>query len=305
LLAYRDAVRDEEVVELFFVADNDAGFELYRHELSPTPGALQPGLRLTEDPMDARRNETRTAATVLNGRAYLAWSSDRVQSEPARSEIRGQLVHFQGSSRSVVEESEGHLPSWLSVAELGAAEGEKHGALVWVSEQGDKPGVWLQALDPDGLPVGAPSMLSGFVGGDTTVFVASHESGGAAVYTTVQGSSRELRIQELDALGAPEGVEHRVTSGDERATGASLVAIPGGWVVAYRRSAADNLQSTVRLTFTDRSGNIARVHDVAEASPSGGPVQVRVASDGRILLAWTDRVQDVTTVRALRVICPG
>ena len=46
----------------------------------------------------------------------------------------------------------------------------------------------------------------------------------AVVYTTVQGTGREVRLQELDGTGAIDGPEVLITSGTERATGASIAA---------------------------------------------------------------------------------
>lgn len=303
LLAYEDPVRGEDVVELFFVANNDEGFELYKRELSPQASEESPGVRLTTDPADGRRNETRTAAAVLNGRAVVAWSSDAIDAAATTSEIRTQQVNFQGASNVIVADDEGHQPSWLTLTELGSDQAEKAGALAWVNELGDQRGIWLQALNANGLKSGPPTQLSAEAGGESSVALAGHDSGGAVVYTLVQGQGREIRLRQLDPQGTPVGAEIIVTSGGERAVGASVARWGAGWVVAFRHKVNGDPQNTIRLAFIDTAGNIAGFRSIANASAFGGPTQVRVAVDGRILVSWTDEEGADTKVRALRVVC--
>jgi hypothetical protein len=79
-------------------------------------------------------------------------------------------------------------------------------------------------------------------------------------------------------------------------------------VVAYRELSTDDVtKAEVRLAFITKEGNVTRdsagrlvTYPVADTSPGGGRVTVRVSTDGQLLVGFLDRTGTAPKLRLVR-----
>lgn len=172
-------------------------------------------------------------------------------------------------------------------------------SMTWAETAADPPQAHILGLDAAGMPQGTVGALSTEGNADGATDVTMDATGGAAVFgVLVGGARREVRLRLLDETGVPAGEEHPATpsSGGD----ASVAAYGGGYLVAYR--AADG-EHPIRVALVDAVGVFLTELDVASAAESGGRTTIRVTTDGRVLVAWVDRVGSESHVRAARIRC--
>jgi hypothetical protein len=197
-----------------------------------------------------------------------------------------------------------YKPVSLAFAQIGT----QNGAIAFIDEAGD-PGVWLIKLDATVAPVGAPLRLTDLVVAGNSVDLGTRsEDGGAVLYSVNVEANQEVRFRRLDKNGGFLGGEVKIVGAPLQARDASLARIGGGYVVAYRQLSTANMPSSeVRLTFITKEGNVNKdsagrliSYRVADASPNGGRVTVRLSNDGQLLIGFMDMASGMPQLRLLR-----
>ena len=133
------------------------------------------------------------------------------------------------------------------------------------------------------------------------VIASGSTGGGAAVYGAIPGGGRhDVHAHLVDRAGALTFAEHVLTIGLDNGEGASIVEIGGGFAVAYRQV---GMPPTLRVMFFDSLLNAIGHGDLVPMAATGGPITLRIAADGNLLLTWGDVVGTTSQVRAVRLRC--
>jgi hypothetical protein len=78
-----------------------------------------------------------------------------------------------------------------------------------------------------------------------------------------------------------------------------------GYVLAFRWVLAERPdRALVRLAFLDSAGNLSGFRDVGETSAAGGPIVLRIAVDGRLVLGFAEAdTEGNFTLQVARATC--
>jgi hypothetical protein len=164
-----------------------------------------------------------------------------------------------------------------------------------------------------------PWVLTTLPGENPTVDLASGTLGAGVVYTMAQGTSRELWFQGLGFDGRAAPVRSagglmggpsdptRVVENPQQGIDVSMTKLLRGFAVSYRALPSVGVgQPQIRVHFLDRDGRVVGDSAVALAEQAGGQTAIEVATDGRIVLSWTDTDEEGnSTLRAVIVPCGG
>jgi len=232
--------------------------------------------------------------------------------------LRAQLVSGTGEpigeSVEIQEAAEGFYAS-LSVALLG----EFYIGVAYVHDDG--LGARRVVLDVLSQETGERDrdswVLTASPGDNGTVDLASGTLGAGIAYTLAEGTSRQIWFQGLGFDGRAAPVQSaggltggpseptRVVENPQQGIDVSMTKLLRGFALAYRALPTVGIAvPQIRVHFLDRDGRIIGDSAVALAELSGGQTAIEVASDGRIVLSWTDTDEDgSSTLRALLVPC--
>jgi hypothetical protein len=133
-----------------------------------------------------------------------------------------------------------------------------------------------------------------------TIAAAVSHGGGAAVFDADNGGRPEVHAHALDGAGGAIGAESVLTVGVDTGGGASVAELGGGYVVAYRQSGTP---AQLRLLFLSSVLVEVQRLDVTALAAATGPMTIRVAGDGTVLVAWAEIVGTTTHFRAARIRC--
>lgn len=286
---------------VYYGAANTGALELYRLDLDKREPQ-----RLTTDDENDGDDEDLLAWAPLGERGVLAYVNNlRVFPDPAY----GQLVTREddGPERSLIERSAQHHFRSLALAGFDAA----GGALAWVVTT-PSAAIQLQLLDGMGAAKGAPLLLSQAASSATNVALTTYRGigtreMGAAVFseTPLGTTSQQIAFRSFEPDGTL-GPLVRLTHGDRDARNVGIAPFADGYVVAFRvLSGSGRPNPVVQLAFVNRQGGKTSGGEriLTDASGSGGDIKVLTASDGRLVVAFTDRTDEGVFLRVLRANC--
>jgi hypothetical protein len=261
--------------------------------------------------MDSAHNEFASVADVIAGTPRVAYSKDVPGLTIQPAEIV--TAPIGGAATTVAAAADGFHARELAISALEAGSDQRAGVVAWVSDTGDKPGVFLRFIDKQGKPNGATQTLTSALGAASSVALTSGPDGGAVIYTVASGGTQQIRYRSLAAGDGSLGDEVELTSINQDVGDLAIAAYSVGYVVAYRHLGGGSDSGSIQLLFVDRYGKLGRSRLVASATSSGKGLRVLVAQDGRIIVAWAD-TQTVTPdggvpgvayrVAAARLLCP-
>lgn len=285
--------------DVYYAAKNSDFFEVYAQQLDPDPVQAEPGTQLTTDPFPEHIDYHLTAAENFGQGPFVAFASEMLSTDAFGIATLRPGIDF--APRVVAAESDTRRPRALAVSPL--REGGTAGVLAWLDSGSGSPGVHVVPLDGLGASAGDGVDVEAEIASSASLDIAARDNGAAVVYT-VGRTAGELRLLLLDEDGGLERTPVAITRGNERATDASIAPFASGYVIAFR-SVQGGGTPTVRLSFVDTQGVVAAdgSQDVAEASGTGGQVQVESTNDGRLVLAWPDARPEGDVVRVLRLEC--
>jgi hypothetical protein len=258
----------------------------------------------TMDPPEMNELEEFVASASFEQRELVAYvNTFRVFPDPAH----GQLVTREVGQpeHSLIERSEMRHFSSLALAAFPSA----GGALALVSDT-PTTNIQLQLLGSNGEARGPLSMLSAAVSTGTNVALATRRTGqqdvGAVVFTEAApgGATQQVVFRPFDSAGTL-GAAVRLVSMDRDARNVSVTPFADGYAVAFRLLAG-RANPVIQLAFVNAQGRAPSgggERTLTDASASGGDVKVLTASDGRLVVAFTDRTDDGLFLRVLRANC--
>jgi len=282
--------------------DNRSGSsELQTLLLSEAMGAPDPTMptRVTTN----QRRERRAAQWKLGSAHFLTW----ISSDPdgRNAQIEQLSTDTADEPHVLVAADSGYNPTRIALAQLG----KQQGVLAFVSES-SKPGAWLLPLDTAGTPVGSPTVLSPFVTTGNAIDVTTREvDGGAVIYSIDVGDNgHEVRFRRLDSQGAFLTDDIKLVPTPLQARDAGIARLGDGYVVGFRSLPTNGeARGEIRMMFITKEGNVQRdsfggliSYPVADASPDGGRVSVRVSTDGQLLITFLDTAASGTKLRLVR-----
>jgi hypothetical protein len=152
--------------------------------------------------------------------------------------------------------------------------------------------VHTQVLDASGVPVGVSSQIDAEGNARGNLDLAFTDQGGALVFDVlVDGVRPEVRLRTFSVQGVANGNEHQLTPYPDTGTRPSLVAVRGGYVLAYRSAQASARK--VRVALLDARGVSFRAADVAPVTGFDLPLVMRMSPDGEaVFLSWLDQLPD-------------
>jgi hypothetical protein len=151
-----------------------------------------------------------------------------------------------------------------------------------------------------------------------SVAITADATGGAVIYSIIQGTSEQLWFQSLGKdghaapvisggrIGGPADAS-RIVGPPYNAVDASLTKLPNGFAVAYRALPGGAIHTPrIRVHFLDLFGRVIGDSDVALAQQYGGRTAIQAGYDGRIVFAWSDQDENgKTTTTAAKLPCVG
>jgi len=188
----------------------------------------------------------------------------------------------------------------LSAAPLGPDVG-----VTWVDQRRDGGDVWVRHLAATGAPLGDAIMVSTEGNASGGVRMASDEIAGVVVFDVMVGGLRpEIRSRLLNLDATPLTFEQIVSFAPAQGTGASLAAFAGGFASTYHST--EDRETTARVSFIHGSTGVVDSTVVLGATGSThGRTAAAVASDGTLLVAWSDvRDGEGTKIMLSRLVCP-
>jgi hypothetical protein len=269
--------------------------------------------RLSENP--AREREV-ALARVSQDSMLAVWTDEDLDSGINRLLARPLAASGEPSRDVVVlEESDSSTFAGLSVARIGAG----FAALAYRRSDGDAASIVLDILSASSGERDRDSwVLTESAGAYGGVDLATDERGGAVLYSLVQGESRQLWLQLLgndgraarvmsgNQVGGPSQPQ-RIVGPPSNAIDGSIARLAIGYAVAARALPGGAIDSPrIRVTFLESSGRVTGGSDVALASEFGGRTAIEAAIDGRVVLGWSDVLEDGTTaLTAVKLPCVG
>jgi hypothetical protein len=313
-LVEQSAIARGDGLWLLAIADNrqDAR-DLWVHAFDSEDGDTVEQHRITENmaaegPVKLLR--------VDNDRAFVVWGETAF--DGTGTTLRGQFVSGTGEPMGEPIEIQGVVEGFyssLSVALLG----EFYIGVAYVHDDG--LGARKVVLDVLSQETGERDrdswVLTTSPGDNASVDLASGTLGAGIAYTLAQGTSRQIWFQGLGFDGRAVPVQSagglmggpsepmRVVENPQQGIDVSMTKLLRGFALAYRALPTIGVaQPQIRVHFLDRDGRIIGDSAVALAELSGGQTAIEVATDGRIVLSWTDTDEEGnSTLRALLVPC--
>lgn len=299
LLAVVDNRQDER--DLWVHAfDHEAGDTVEQHRITENMAA--------EGPVELLR--------IDNERALIVWAE--VAFDGSGAALRGQFLSGTGEPMGdVVEIAEPAAGFYSSMSMVLL--GELYIGLSYAHDDGT--GARSVVLDVLRRETGErerdPWVLTTEPGENATVDLASDSRGAGVAYTLAQGTSRQIWFQALglDGRAAPvigaggqmggPSEPKRVVENPQLGVDVSVAKLPTGFAVAYRALPSVGVTvPQIRAHFLDAFGRIVGDSAVALAEPTGGQTTIEAATDGRIVLSWTDTDDEaISTLRALIMPC--
>jgi len=267
-------------------------------------------------PVDATGMPTGTAARLSNnmvrddnpallrmGSANLVvWVEDDTTDRVARAAIISDSGSIMGAVQTLTTPPESPATPVLSALSGGAG-------MAWAENRASGSDAVLLRVDTSAaLVAGSKVVLSTEHDAAGAVDLATTDaSGGAAVFdVSVSGVRPEVHFREVGADGSLPAPERIVSLAPATGKDASIAALAGGYVVAYRALPDGTItEPTLRLTLLDLRGEILNTFEGPTMAADGGRTTIRVAGDGRLLVAWEDQdaVAGGRRLRAARVRC--
>jgi hypothetical protein len=266
-------------------SDNLAGSVQLRARRTGVTGEL-----VDEEPRsltnDAADNHTPVLASGADGNILVAW---QVRSPSPHG--RTMLVDRDGNPLGVAHDVPdlGELVGRAALSPVGTGY-----LLAWVDAPGRR--VHVQRLDAGGLAVGSSSQVDADGHARGNLDLAFTDQGGALVFDVlVDGVRPEVRMRTFDARGFATGNEREVTQYPDTGTWPSLVAVRGGYMLAYRSAQLPGVpDQQLRLALLDARGAPITSAKVAPLTSFDLPLVLRASPDGEVrFLSWLDRLPDI------------
>ncbi|MDB4975751.1 MAG: cell wall/surface repeat protein [Myxococcaceae bacterium] len=165
--------------------------------------------------------------------------------------------------------------------------------------------VRLQNLDATGTPTGSSVQVDADGDAHGNIDFAVSSQGGAISFDVlVDGARPEVHLRPLDQTGAPSGPEQIVTKFPDQGSQPALMALRGGYALAYRGGPTSVPQ--LRLALLDGRGGFIAATDVTPVESIALPLVLRGSPDGtRMFLGWLDAVAYAPTYKLQRawILC--
>jgi hypothetical protein len=180
-----------------------------------------------------------------------------------------------------------------ALAKLGASY-----ILAWVDSGARR--VHVQRLDGKGALAGASSLIDSEGDAEGKLDLVTTNTGGAITFDVlVAGERPEVRFRAFDAAGVPTDTERVVTQYPDTGMMPSMVALRGGFAVAYRSAATTDL--ALRMALLDRFGAVIASSTIAPLYDLNLAVALRVSPDGaHLFLTWVDLPKDTVSYQLQR-----
>ncbi|NOY90463.1 MAG: hypothetical protein GXP55_04575 [Deltaproteobacteria bacterium] len=279
-------------------SDFGAGYEIYVRGLDSSGAPTAEPVRLSNNTV---RDDNPTLLRM--GTANLVvWVEDDMTNRVAKGAIISDAGAIMGSVQTLTTSPES--PSLLTLGPLAGGAG-----LVWTEANTDGTDAVMLRVDSSArLVAGSKIVLSTEHNASGGVDLATDDvTGGAAVFdVSVEGVRAEVRFREIGADGTLPAPERIVSVAPATGRDASLAPLAGGYVVAYRALPDGTItEPRLRLTLLDVRGDVLSSFDGPAMLAQGGRTTVRVAGDGRVLVAWEDQdtADGSRRMRAVRVRC--
>lgn len=152
--------------------------------------------------------------------------------------------------------------------------------------------VHVQVLDAAGVAVGGNTQVDADGHARGNLDLAFTDQGGALVFDVlVDGVRPEVRARTFSSSGVVTGNERLLTPYPDTGTRPSLVAVRGGYMLAYRSAEAKTQQ--LRLALLDARAELLRAAPVAPLQAFDLPLVMRISPDGEaVFLSWLDQLPD-------------
>ena len=296
---------------LLGVVDNRKdGYDVWVHTYSVTDEELGEGYRVS----DGEGKESALALGTSADDALAVWAERN--GTGSLSSIHARVLDQTGEpTGDIVLLEESNTLSYVESSVTSLGEGW---AVVYRRFDQEVSELVLQYLDEEGKPVRDPWVWNGEAGPDANGFVVGGLVDGAAVYgIQVAGSGRQVFFQYLgpdgeagdQSIGAVDRgptAERRLVGPPLRAVDVSATRMPTGYAVAYRLlPGGDETEAKIRVVFLDRFGAFLGDSDVALATEIGGRTAIVAATDGRVVVGWTDFEDGESLTRMARLPCIG
>ena len=279
-------------------SDFSAGYEVYLRPLDATGTPTGTAARLTTNMVrDDNPNLLGMGSSNL-----VVWVEDDLTNRVAKAALVSDTGTIMGSVQTLTTPPEAPTNPVLSPLMGGAG-------FAWAEGTAAGRDAVLIRLDSAGARVsGSRVVLSTEHNASGGVDLATNDAtGGAAVFDVNVADVRpEVRFREVAADGSLPGPEGVVSRTPATGRDASIAPLAGGWVVAYRALPDGSLtEPTLRLTLLDLRGEILNSFEGPTMMAQGGRTTLRVAADGRVLVAWEDEDErdGSRRMRAVRVGC--
>ncbi len=267
--------------------DNSHGpVELSSRRLGPDGLPLAEAVRVTNEPLREQRPSLVATATG----AVATWT----QIDGRTGVARAALGALTADGAAAGAPSDPGFVTPIAVRRFPSGP-----AVVW----NDAGALYAQPVDDAGALTGAPLRLDSEGNAVGLPRVASVADRAGLVYVAaVAGVSAQVRFVPLDDTGAPSAAERVVSTPPNQGTAPAVVALGGGYVVAYRELGGG--AAVLRYALLDPFGNRVGDGTLATTSATGGSVEIAAAGDGRFAVAWVD-TSDAASKRFLlsRVEC--
>jgi hypothetical protein len=163
-----------------------------------------------------------------------------------------------------------------------------------------------------------PWVLTSEAGTLGTVELGTDHEGGGVIYSVIQNEAHRLWFQALAPNGRAASVRNGLNVGGPtspqpvvgppfKAIDASIVKLPAGYAVAFRALPGGRIDSPrIRVQILDSDGIDDGSADVALSSEVGGRTAIEAATDGRVVIGWSDPAADgSSTLKVVKLPCFG
>lgn len=181
----------------------------------------------------------------------------------------------------------------------------------------EKSQIVFRALDADGTPVRDEWVLTGNAGPLASVDMDIGEDGGGIVYTQREAQTgRQVWFRQITDTGEPAPLTGsfgtapaiRIVNSPFMGIDVSITKLFSSYAVAYRSLPLEGVvpRAEIRVVFLNRVGDTIGESDVDATSNTGGRTAIKVAYDGRIVLAWTEVTpMGENVIKVVRLPCAG
>ncbi|MDB4986330.1 MAG: hypothetical protein JWN04_1508 [Myxococcaceae bacterium] len=160
--------------------------------------------------------------------------------------------------------------------------------------------VHMQALDAHGAPARASSQVDSEGNARGHLDFATTDQGGALVFDVlVDGARPDIRFRTFDLNGVASGPEQIVSKYPDSGSFPAIVALRGGYAVAYR--SAQLPQQQLRLALLDGLGSAIASANIAPVTSINLPLALRASPDGtRMFVGWVDSIANTNSLQLQR-----